>query len=406
MRDMLRRVINVFFTAFLWLLVVAIAGIPAVFMNSIFGYMPLLFLVVLALISIGIMIRLSARVQTQTGSADVQCTRGKSVDIGLNLTNRSRLSSPKAVACIEISDLFGLCDEVRMLRFAISGKGTVDFRLNVEMPHLGCYSVGLKSVVLYDSFGIFRKTLPISKRNTVVVTPIIRSVDELQLNEDVTAEAVNETRVSVIGGSDYTGVRAYALGDPMKQIHWKLSAHTREYVTKVQESNRRQEFSVILDFSAEELGSREQLMNVNDCLVETALSILEEISIHDASGALLYCDRTQTIVRTTVSGREDDADLIRSFSVITPKPDAGYPDASMIVQREAQAQNRSSNVIVVTCRPTPDLLQELILIKRQHRLPALYFVVPSQWSSREMEAARSPLRVLDEADIPYFQVVS
>lgn len=39
-------------------------------------------------------------------------------------------------------------------------------------------------------------------------------MDSLLISEDAAAEASTETKISVIGGTDYTGVRAYALATP------------------------------------------------------------------------------------------------------------------------------------------------------------------------------------------------
>jgi len=394
----------------LCLFVLILAALPALFLNTVFGYMPLLFTLMLLAISGGCLIWMRNRIEIMPDSEEKECVRGGSVRIGLKIVSHSRLAFPSANALIEISDLGGKTAESSVVRFAIDGKGTVDLGFSVEMPHIGCYTVSLRSIILYDFFEVFRMRMPISEQITVTVTPRIHHIENFEFSEDVTAEAQSETRISVAGGSDYTGVRAYVLGDSMKQIHWKISAHTHEYMTKIQESNRQQEFSVILDFAAAQPRGKklspeilsEQLMNINDCLVETALSVLEEIAARDNSGALLYADKTQTVVRSARAGSETDADLIRSFHTVEPSPGPYFPDAAAILLQESQRQNRSSSVVIVTSSIIPELLQEIMAIKQQHRFLMLYCIVPAEYSSREVEDLRITLGLLEELAFPYY----
>ncbi len=392
--------------ALLWLIVIAAAGLPAVFMNSIYGYIPVLFLLSAMAISAGGTFYMRKKMETSAAADDVSCERGSNVDIALRLINKSALFCPKASADLYISDLFGENDSVRRINFTISGHEEVDFGFGMDMPHIGLYSVGLDHVDIYGFFGVMKLRVPVSCRFTAAVTPRIRPLDEFHIVDEVLSEASTDTRITVAGGSDYTGVREYALGDPMKQIHWKLSAHSREYVTKLQESSRQQEFSVILDFAAESGNDRETMMDINDCLIETALSIIDDISRHDAAYTLLYCDRSGKTVRTTPVGRDSDMELVRSFSVIMPSPGPLYPDGAQILQQESSVRNRSTNVVIVTSRLTDDLIQETMKVRRQKRMPELYFIVPAAWSKREVQDASAPLRRLDSLEIPYHLITT
>lgn len=404
MRRFIGKILHIAVLVIAWVVVAAVVIAPAVFLNTVYGYLPALLLALLLLVSAVSMLAVSRNLTVETDCSDVQCERGESVDIGLKLVNHSILSCPKATAYLYISDLFGKNDSTRTVHFPIAGKASVDFSFAMEMTHIGCYSIGLDHVEVWDFLGIFRRKVPVSGRFTATVTPRRRAMDDVQLTEDAAVESAAETKISVIGGTDYTGVRAYALGDPMKQIHWKLSAHTREYVTKLQESNFQQEFSVLLNFAAVKNGDREQLMDLNDCLIETALSLVAEVTEQNASCSLLYVDKVNAITKVMPSGQEDDGDLIRSFAGITPEPGPEFPDSFQLIQQEAQASSRSSNVLLVTSRITTDLVHELIRTKQQRRSPELWFIVPAEWSARELENACRPLKQLNDADIPYFTV--
>jgi uncharacterized protein (DUF58 family) len=254
---------------------------------------------------------------------------------------------------------------------------------------------------IYDFFGFFKKNVPVSGDFEVYVKPRIYDIGELSEDEIVLAESSQDTRMTVANGTDYVGVREYEMGDSMKQIHWKLSAHSLGYMTKLQESSREKNFSVILDFAAEKNSDREVLMDLQDSLIETSLSLIDAISKRHTLYSLIYCNKDQQIVRTTPKGREDDLVLLKSFSVITEEPDSSYPDAARMLQEEGSQSNRSTNVMVCTSRVTEELIQELLRIKRHRRSPVLYQIVPAGYNSKQVRSLLQALQQLDEAGIAH-----
>lgn len=385
-------------------LVILVSALPAVFMNSMYGYLPVLMVLLLMGISFACLRILANHLSAGTEVEDVTCIRGTAAPMGLKVVNGSRLICPKAIAHLQISDLFGENDTEEEIPFAIGSRGDVNFSLEMDMSHIGVYSVGMKSIVLYDFLELFTREANLDGMFQAYVMPRIRVLEKSYANMEFDTETSHETRVSVIGGTDYTGVREYELGDPMKQIHWKLSAHSAEYMTKIQESNRLQKFSVILDFAADKNDSREQLMDLNDALIEIALSLIDDIAQGESTYELIFADRNKNVVNTAPKGREDDPELIRSFSVITQEPGQDFPDAAMILQQESRMMNRASNPIVVTSRLTEPLMQELKSVRSQQRFPELYYIVPAEWNSRRLEKQEAVLKGLDDYSIPYYVV--
>ena len=328
-------------TGILLLLILAAAALPGVFLSTIYGYLPVLVLCVLLLLSWGGLLTLRRGISVQTGEEEVQCQRGGSVELRLRITNRSRLICPRAEAVVTISSLYGQADTRQRIAFALGSLETVPLAFQLDMSHVGIYAVGLEQITLFDFFGIVRKTFFPPSRLQALVTPKVRDLIQLDVTSEQMAESNADTRVTVVGGTDYTGVREYALGDPMKQIHWKLSAHTREYVTKLQESSRQQEFAVVLDFSAEACGDAEALMELNDCLIETAMTLLESISRLDAVYGLVYADRGKGIQRAVPAGTDAWPELLRSFAFVMPEPTEGFPDGCQLLQQEGRTDRKS-----------------------------------------------------------------
>lgn len=384
-----------------WAAAFAAAALPAVYLNSIFGYFPVLFMAFLVITSAISMQRLRSGISVHSDFTDRECERGKDVGIGLKIYNRRRILCPKASAHIFISDLFGKEDAGQHTLFTMPPKEDTEFEFDMAMPHIGVYHAGVKDVQVYDFTGFFKKTIAVDGDFEVYCRPRVYDLDELLHIEQAEANANRETRVLLAGGSDYSGVRDYAIGDSMKYIHWKLSAHSQGYMTKLYESSRQTDYAVILDFAAFANNDAEELMDVNDCLIELALSVITEVAKQHTGYALIYCNKDKASSRRTPKGREDDLELVRDFSVITPDPPAGFLDAAMLVEEESSMSNRAANLIVCTSRVTDELVQQLLRVKRQGRSPMLLYVVPAGKNSREIEKLKYPLRHLEEASVAY-----
>lgn len=383
------------------IVIFAIASIPAVYINKLYGYLPVIFLAVSIVVSLIFLwvVRGKIEVMSDVDAGGGVCERGEKVSAGLRIRNRSLLTTGRTVANVYISDLFGGEDAMNRIQLSLAPREENGFGMNISMPHIGVYRGGIRDVEMWDWFGLRKAHVPAEGSFEVFVRPKIRVLEELWDSEIVYTESMKDTRTVVMGGMDYIGVREYVRGDSMKQIHWKLSAHSQGYMTKLQESSRELDYAVILDFAAEANEDREVLMDIQDALIETSLSIIESVSQKHTNYSLLYCNRRKEITRQQPRGREDDLALIQDFSVITPEPEADYPDACRILWEEGSAANHSTNVIVVTSRVTDELLQELMRIRRQQRVPELYHIVPAGLNSREVGAILARLRQLDEAGV-------
>lgn len=390
----------------LWLVVVAAVLLPARYINNVFGYLAFFFLALLIGLSVLILWNLKRKISIASDVADmanIQCMRGEPVALNLKIQNKSLFFCPHAKAGFYISSLFGDVDSLMESDFTIAGRSDSRFDFDMDMKHIGVYQVGLKNMRIYDMFGFFHMDVPIKGDFEVYVKPRIYAMEDLKVEEEVLLDASRDTRNAVPNGMDYIGVREYTPGDSMKQIHWKLSAHSRDYMTKLSENSRQSDFAVLLDFAANQ-AEQEELMDLYDTLVETAFSLLEELSHREVTYSLIYCDKQQEMRRSIPKGRENDMEYIRRFGVITPEPDPDYPDGTELLSQESRMPNRSTNLILCTSRVTTEMIQQLLSIKQQKRSPELYLIIPQRLTQREREDVMAPLRTLDDARIPWHSV--
>lgn len=401
MHKPVKKILKILLIAVILILV----AIPAVYINTAYGYLPIVMVILALAVSYICMTLVSNHIRISSEFTGGQCQRGKSVTIDLHVANTGMIMCPKAEANIFASDIFGNNDTQMRTALTLAPKADNEIGFDMDMPHIGVYDVGLDDMDIYDFFGIFKRRVNVDGRYQVFVLPRIFPVENIVNNEIVRDVAPKERRTAVAGGTDYMGIREYAVGDSMKNIHWKLSAKSMGYMTKVFESTRELDFTVLIDFASEKQESRETAMDIYDALIETGLSLIEEIARVHTSYYLLYADKQNVIKRTTPKGREDDITLIKDFAVLSEKASTEMHDAFSILEEDQKHSSRSSNIIVVTSRITEDLIQEIVMIKNQGRTPELYVIVPAALTARDRDDIKGRLIQLDENNI-YFNFVT
>lgn len=373
--------------------------LPAVFTNSIFGYFPILVTASLLLAS-GLYLRLMKKsIVVESDRRDVEVERGETVKVDLGIQNKSRLVCMKAKADIYVQDYLGEDDSNTEAVFSIDSRSTADFGFQVHMEHLGQYTSGIRNMYVYGLLGLVRIPIPVDSAFHVLVLPKIHEEEEA-LNAESITDSPNAASFREGDGFDYTGVREYEMGDSMKKIHWKLSAHSMDYMTKINEIGLKSDLAIFLDMAADAYPTQ-QLLSVCDGLVETASSLLLTADKQDIDSVLLYADRDNNIQTLFPKSQQDYAELIRHMVPITPEPKAGFLDAQEMLSIEMAGANQRANLLVVTSRVTDGLLDILTTIRSQQRNPLLYCIMPTNLTARERKEVQSRFVGLDDAGIPY-----
>lgn len=373
--------------------------LPAVFTNSIFGYFPLLvtfFLLALSGLYLYIM-RKSIVIDAE--HRDIEVERGEKVRVDLGIRNKSFLVCIKAKADIYVQDYLGEDDSRTEAIFSIDSRSQADFGFDVLMEHLGQYTAGIRNMHIYGLLGLVSVPIPFDTAFHVLVLPKIHEEEETLHAESIT-DSPNASSFKEGDGFDYTGVREYAMGDSMKKIHWKLSAHSKDYMTKINEVGLKSDLAVILDMAADEYPAP-QLLSICDGLVETAASLLLTAEKQDIDSVLIYPDKDRQIATLFPKTQQDYAELIKQMAPITPDPYPGFLDAQELLSIEMTGANQRANLLVVTSRVTDGLLDTLTTIRGQQRNPLLYCIMPTNVTANERKEIQARFFGLDDAGIPY-----
>lgn len=383
---------------FLYLPLLFLSALPAIYTNSPVGYIPCLFIILATLVSLAYAFLLTKSYSQLEASATQSCTRNSSLEFEVSICNRSFLIFPKVRAYFYINDLFGKEISVTCSDFTISSFEKKSFSFDVKFEHIGTYCIGLKAVKLYDLFGIFSFTCRNTFDNNVYVKPKLFEITSLNIKSSNGIQSISSAVKSRNEKSDYEGVRDYVPGDAIKNIHWKLSAHTINYMTRTFENYASSSISLYINFYAPDYPS-ESLMFVYDALVESVFSIANYIIFSGQEVELVYSEK-DTVITAAPKEYYDLEHTVMDFPVISPKNN--YSLAELIVSHAAHRID-TDNIIVFTTAVDNELIYELINIKNLGKHPALFYVEP-QDNSKNNE--HEMLSFLSKAAIPYYTIAS
>lgn len=382
---------------------VLLTGIPAVFLNTVYGYLPVIAVLLAILSSYGYLQILKKTIAFSELSDLSNCQRGTSVEFSVKVSNRFFLVFPKVELHFYISDLFGAEDTVTKSIITLAPKETRQFDFSVRFDHIGSYSAGIKRMKIHDFLGLFEYELKNPKEYTVDVAPRIFDVRDVDIEHNTLVENQRPMVQTILDGTDYAGVREYVWGDPIKYIHWKLSARTENYMTKQFESYGVTGLCIVIDLTAPEYES-EILMTLFDSVVETALSVAAYAEDNSIEYEILYKDRKGIKKRESGGRFINYTELIADMARITAK-DESFSGLDLL-REECNSIYSQGNIAFCTANPSSECADLMVEIKNKRKNPLLYAVVSEHLSDEEKNELLNPLNILGGANIPYSVLTS
>lgn len=165
--------------------------------------------------------------------------------------------------------------------FSVLPLQRIRIREAMALPCRGVYRVGLRTIMVYDVFGLFRMKLPyerLARRPMPQITVLPRMEPpartalpalESPINAPGAARATEDT-------SSPSDSRPYRPGDPLKRVHWKLSARQGQLMVKTYEPAAVSDALVYLDTAAAPLEPLDAWY-ADDVLTAAAVSLAARI---------------------------------------------------------------------------------------------------------------------------------
>ena len=282
---------------------------------------------------------------------------GRNIDIGLSSTEPSpdkhtvllTMSNPDLIPVASV-DVEVRCINLRTgetdgytISRALPPRGHSETPLEIIPGHAGRYEVSIASAEIADALGIWSKKAECSGEEYITVMPEIFGIMMSYTSSAAMLEN-DRYRENARGNDpgDITGIREYIPGDPVRNIHWKLSEKTDKLLLKELGSPVTDQFLVILDTAPD--------IAQDPFALDAAASVFASL-IHSilSDGYILSAGWTDTQTGKAVIHRiQNEADAAAAADEYLAVPSSG-PSAFNRIERDI-AESRYAHIIIVSSR--------------------------------------------------------
>ena len=236
-------------------------------------YLLLALLIVIAWLLAYLSVRMAEKtVRVSHGLTNTRVNRGENVAMQVSVSHRSLLP----IAPVKLKMRATSNTPSGVLHLAELGRRTQKVAYQFAAEHIGAMIPGVESFTVSDVFGFFKKEhVPDNSTGELLVLPVPFEVEPLTFAPgDMGVETMKRAMEDPSSPSDF---RAYQNGDPLKRIHWKMSARKQEIMIRQFEEPALPDALVLMDTSPPQLPPDIDPMKVGflqDAVLETAASVV------------------------------------------------------------------------------------------------------------------------------------
>ena len=411
--------------------ILALLAVIPVFANTAVGYVPVLSAAILIGVCALYLAVLKRRITFGDGYVASTCVRGDKSGMALPVRNESFLPAPRIGVEFFLSDIFGDGGRTAIQMLTLPPHSDQVFSPDVRFDHIGVVRVGITAVSIYDPIGLFSSVKEGGRIFEVSVIPRAVELESFQLSDYSLRESSKSIKTFINEGMEYTGVRDYEWGDPMKSIHWKLSSKLEDsYYTRLYETPTAPALAVFVDleYAGADLGDasgwthawvraagaaameggmvapddRDRIMDVYDTVVESALAVEAYASAVGYDTELLFVgkDGSYERLRGPLAGRH--AEVMARMPVMAPG--SGRRAIELLLAENA-SPHCPNNLVVCTGNITTAMIDACITVASPARFPFLFAVdrdrdhhAETRRSLAHLTAQRIPFAIIKTAD--------
>lgn len=242
------------------------------------------------------------------------------------------------------------------------------FHTRLLCKYRGEYDIGVKEILLYDFFGIFRICYKIPSTIRALVSPRIVKLVQLKSLPQLSNLLEMENAHSEVENDVLT--REYIAGDPLKKVNWKLTARSGELRVRKEIGIRRQNITLILDMERVSV-HREIYLPLENKILEVGIALLYYFAAQNTGVQLIW---------ESISFEKKDVMNLRHFELVFPELSAVMFQEGKKVQitLEKAISSRqlaeSSLIFLVVHELNRDLFAILEKLSREEKIVVVYVI--------------------------------
>lgn len=244
--------------------------------------------------------------------------------------------------------------------------------LTAALPalHVGETQAGVATLYITDILGLVRlRARGGSRMLPLLVLPRSFPVEPLRfLQGDEGRSLQNRLTEDLSSPED---IRAYRAGDPLKRVHWKLTARRRELIVRKFETPAPPDTLILLDCTApkEPDAQPDTVASLRDTLCETALSVAEIQAGADTPVRVpLYGEQAGEFYSARSGG------VSRLPEMLARQSFAGGTEFHRVLNLELRRMRRTGATVIITSHIDAAVVEGVKHIRRMGPSARLYYV--------------------------------
>ncbi|MCE5344418.1 MAG: DUF58 domain-containing protein [Eubacteriales bacterium] len=304
-------------------------------------------------------------VKVSHGLNNTRVNRGDNVAMEVSVSHRSLLP----IAPVSLKMRATSNTPAAIIHLTELGRRRQKVAYRFAAKHVGAMSPGVESFTVSDVFGFFKKEhKPENAGNELLVLPVPFDVEPLTFAAgDMGVETMKRAMEDPSSPSD---IRAYQPGDPLKRIHWKMSARKREIMIRQFDEPALPDALVLMDTSPPVLPTGmdpAKLSYLQDAVLETAASVVScQISHENPVRLPLVGDRPMEY-----HGSMGLPILLEELARCTFNETEQF---ERVILMQMNDLRKTGAVVLITTRPTSVLVDLIGRMKRMGPNVRLYLV--------------------------------
>ena len=223
---------------------------------------------------------------------------------------------------------------------SLGPNGTKTADLEIIPGHAGRYELSVSSAVVRDPLGLWKRKLEFDGHEGVTIMPELFVMNIVPAGVSAMPESDAEsakTRGAVSG--DMIDIKEYVPGDPVRNIHWKLSEKLDKPLVRVLGTPVSDQYLILLDNPADIANDPEAL----DAVASVYSSLIQTLRMNDIT---CYAGWTDPDTGKAVIRRiADDGEAAAAADEYLSVP-ASMPSAFARISRD-MADDRYAHVVIV-----------------------------------------------------------
>ena len=332
-----------------------------------------------------------------------ECSRDSDVTFTMRFKNRTPLLATRMVTTFFICDMFGNVASENSTTLSLAPFEEYELPLTTRFEHIGTFTAGLKEITVSDFLGLFTYTIKNQANQVVRVIPKVVELDDIDFSNEAMDEATKAARSVLADSMDYAYVREYEIGDPLKTIHWKLSARSSTYMTRLYEVYTNPSVVFIMDFYAD-WDEADDLMAMFDAIVEATFSFARYTGRTGMDSEVHFIDRHGAMRKLTPADVEKVNEIVGDLPIMSNDPEKASIAIDVLKKQIADPRG-FNNIFVISANVSHEMVSTIAQAKVRRRTPNMIAVIPPSLVGRDRDKHCRNLGMLEGSDIS-FQVIS